>query len=521
MQLQLSDTEIALPGDLSSDQTYDVLLNGQHVWSFQPSRDTTRVRGHLVAPWPKNLRRHLLGRAEVAVREHATATVVALGSHVFGGVEDQDVSVTDKEGYALILDKYGKLTRPLSAEGGDTLTELMDHIERLLDVLHDACGVPAFLAYGTLLGAVRNGRLIGHDNDVDLGYVSDCAHPVDVVRESYRIERTLAEQGWSVRRGSGTRLNVRLRLSDGSMRFVDVFTSHWVEGVYYMPQDTGFRLPREAILPLTTVELLGRRLPAPADYERLLAETYGPGWRVPDPSFKYQTPRWLARRIAGWFGGLRAGRKQWDTFYGARRSEIPRRHSRFAAWVQESFPGAHPLVDLGTGNARDAAWFARQGRRVLALDYSLGIIGRAAGRPKLQALPLSFEVVNLNDTREVLSLGMRLARRDEPIDLYGRFLLHSLEGKGRDNVLRLASLALRRGGRLFLEFRTTEDAALPHHFPQPQRHFLDPDEVVAGIEAHGGRVVHLAAGTGLAPLLDEDPHVCRIVATWPVRPGAA
>ena len=33
-------------------------------------------------------------------------------------------------------------------------------------------GVEAFLAYGTLLGAVREGRLLGHDSDADLGYVS-------------------------------------------------------------------------------------------------------------------------------------------------------------------------------------------------------------------------------------------------------------------------------------------------------------------------------------------------------------
>jgi hypothetical protein len=520
MPLQLSDSEIVLPLDLAADQTYDVLLNGQHVWSLQPSRDTVRSRGHLTARWPKNLRRYLVGRAEVTVRDHASGTVIGTVTHVFGDAPDQVVSVTDKEGHALILDKYGKLTRPLSAEADDTLQELMDNVERLLEVLARDCGVPAFLAYGTLLGAVRNGKLIGHDNDVDLGYVSDCDHPVDVVRESFRIERTLAAQGWVVRRGSGTRLNVRIRLRDDTMRFIDVFTSHWVEGVYYMPQDTGFRLPREAILPLTTVELLGRELPAPADYERLLAETYGPGWRVPDPSFRYETPRWLSRRIAGWFGGLRAGRKQWDVFYGAHR-DLPRRGTKFAGWVDRKFPADHLLVDLGSGNARDAIFFAQRGRPVVAVDYSMGIVTRSAARPKVQALPITFESVNLNDTREVLALGMRLAERDAPVDLYGRFLLHSLEGKGRDNVIRLASMAMRKGGRLLLEFRTLEDAELPHHYPQSQRHFLDPDEIVAAIKARGGRIRHLSAGTGLAPFRGEDPHVCRIVATWTGRRGAA
>ena len=56
-------------------------------------------------------------------------------------------------------------------------------MERILDALHEI-GIEAFPAYGTLLGAVREGRLLGHDSDADLGYVSRRTVPVDVIRES-------------------------------------------------------------------------------------------------------------------------------------------------------------------------------------------------------------------------------------------------------------------------------------------------------------------------------------------------
>jgi hypothetical protein len=171
-------------------------------------------------------------------------------------------------------------------------------------------------------------------------------------------------------------------------------------------------------------------------------------------------------------------------------------------------------VDLGAGNGRDALWFAGQGRSVIAVDYSMGEIGRAAKRAARRKLTVSFESLNFSDTREVLALGTRLARTEAPVDLYGRFLLHSLEGLGRQNILRLASMTLRRGGLLLLEFRTTEDARRHHHFKQRTRQYLDPADVVAMIEARGGRVLHRSAGTGLASFEDEDPHVCRIVATW-------
>ena len=319
----VDDERIRLPRSVDPETTYDILLNDRHVWSLQPGRDTTSEDGVPVAPWPPALQRYLSGRAEVAVRDHVTGELIATTLHVFAGDSTTEVTVTDATGRSLVLDKWGRLTRPLSAEDGGVIDELMDEVVRVMDVLRYKAGVPAYICYGTLLGAVRNGRLIGHDNDIDIAYVSEHPHPVDVVREGYRVERVLRDEGWVVRRGSGVRLNVRLKLRDGSMRFVDVFTSHWVEGVLYIPSDTGFRLPRETILPLTTIELMGRQVPAPADPDRLLAATYGPNWQVPDPSFRYTTPRELSRRLGGWFGGLMTHRKHWDSFDSKQRAQVP------------------------------------------------------------------------------------------------------------------------------------------------------------------------------------------------------
>ena len=104
-------------------------------------------------------------------------------------------------------------------------------------------------------------------------------------------------------------------LSDGGARFIDVFTANWVDGIVYMPSDTGFEIPIEDVLPLGTVSLHGHDVPAPRNPDLMLSHTYGENWRVPDPSFKYETPRWLKRRIMGWFGGLNSHRKHWDGFY--------------------------------------------------------------------------------------------------------------------------------------------------------------------------------------------------------------
>lgn len=526
----VDDHGVDLPSGLDDDLTYDVLVNDQHVWSFVPGRDVS-AKGRPASqqpegpddgprapfvPWPPALAKRLRGRAEVALRHHVSGEVLGSTDHVFDGADDETAAVADRRGRPLIVDKYGRLTRPLSQQEPEIVQELLGVCAHLLDVLSDDAGVPAFVVYGTLLGAVRDQRLITHDNDVDLAYLSRLPHPVDVAREGLRVERILRAAGYDVRRGSGVRLNVRVKLSDGSLRGIDVFTAHWVEGVLYMPSDTGFRLPEATILPLGEVELHGHPMPAPNQPEPLLAATYGPGWREPDPAFKYDTPRPLHRRLNGWFGGLISHRKYWDAFYSQQRQLVPKEPSPFATWVNEHHGSGRPLVDVGCGTGRDSLWFASQGRHVVGIDYNLGVLRRAARRSERRELDTEFHLVNLYDSRAVLAWGARLAHREEPCDVYARFTLHALREEGQANLVRLASMALRREGKLFLEFRTPEDSDLPHVFNH-KRHFLSPDEARALVTTAGGRVVDQVVGRGLAPYESEDPHVCRMVATWAGR----
>ena len=276
-------------------------------------------------------------------------------------------------GNPLILDKYGRLTRPLSAEDADSLDELPRPGRRAPGDAARQGGRPGLhqLRHPARRGARRPADRPRQRRRPRLRERASPTPSTSSARRS-ASSGSCATPGWNVRRGSGSRVNVRLTPGDGSTRASSTSSPRTGStAVLYMPSDTGFGLPREAILPLTTVELHGRPFPAPADYERLLAATYGPDWRVPDPVVQVRDPavalppaQRLVRRPAHQpqvLGRLlrrdRAGRCR----------PTP---SAFARWVAGAYPSERPLVDLGAGNLRDARWFADEGRTdVLAVDY--------------------------------------------------------------------------------------------------------------------------------------------------------
>jgi SAM-dependent methyltransferase len=120
-------------------------------------------------------------------------------------------------------------------------------------------------------------------------------------------------------------------------------------------------------------------------------------------------------------------------------------------------PGAD-LVDIGCGTGRDSFWFAEQGRRVEGLDYSTVGLDRAAVECRRRmatgsvAVP-SFASMNLNDLRQVLHTGARLAASPRAVDVYARFVADVVSPSVRADLWRLLDMAGRSGGRSFLEVR--------------------------------------------------------------------
>ena len=490
----------------------DVLFDGRRIWSFWLQRDGESTGGSYVVAWPAALRRFLNGTTRLQLVEHVTGSV-AYDAEVRLGQGDARIAVVNERGLPLGVDKSLRLAQTFDTRSAEHVAPLLDSIDEVLTALRKA-GIEAFPAYGTLLGAVRGGRLIGHDSDADIGYVSHFTHPVDVVRESFRLQRALADMGYSIQRYSGAAFKVDVLEADGSVRGLDVFGGFLADGNLHLMGEIRTPFEREWVFPLGTTTLEGRELPAPANTDAFLTATYGPSWRVPDPAYQFGTPPSTARRLNGWFRGTRVQREAWDRTYSRLPSEPPDiRPSRFARWVRRQ-EGRVParVVDIGCGTATDDLWFARRGASVLGLDYALRGSEPVAELAAAEGVDLTFRDMNLSELRSTLAQGARVAQQPGPRVVTARHIADATDRVGRAHLWRACDMMLRGGGRLYVEVLTdrgTDDsfAREQHLRPVPMR------RVLRELEGHGATVLSHRQ-TRARPHSRAGHRIGRLVVEW-------
>lgn len=492
------------------DGPLDVLIAGHRVWSFSTSRDAVRSGSGLFVAWPRPLAALLDGRAEVALVPHNGGDPLFSGPIRFGR-SSAPLALVDDLGHPLSLDKGGRLQRTFEDFADESRTELIDATHRVLVDLTEKCGLDAYLCYGGLLGAARSGRMIGHDSDLDLAYLSRYTHPFDIIQECRAAERQMAALGWKVVRMSAANFKIWVPLPSGKRAGVDVFGSFHVNDHFHITGSLRGRLDRDAIVPFGTIDLEGVEFPAPADVPRFLEFTYGPGWKVPDPAFHFDHPAAHVRRMSQWFRGTRNRLPHWQEFYKGPYRQVPTTPSDFAGWAGSRMEPGSPIVELGAGTGRDAVGFVRSGHPVLASDYCSGARAATTEAARAAGVRTPYRQINLESLKSVLVAAARIAHEPEPRNIYARGLVDALAPTGRLGLWRFCAIAGRRGGRTFLEFSTTPRWSRP--LARHRGTLVDADRIVAEIEQHGGTVVERIGPRSLG-LPGRNRSICRLVVSW-------
>lgn len=136
--------------------------------------------------------------------------------------------------------------------------------------------IPAFVSDGTLLGLVRDGRLIPHDNDLDFVVLGIRHHKI--------IRNIMAKDGFKL--ASLSRLGshiYHMSFFNESEHIVD-FTLYEEAGsnfVSFRDSDNYFVIPKDLVAHLIWLEVGGAKVPVPKLSEDFLQLQYGAGWKTP------------------------------------------------------------------------------------------------------------------------------------------------------------------------------------------------------------------------------------------------
>ena len=487
-----------------------------------PRKDIQRSLGRDFAgfrfPFSRALFRLLPDGATVSARSNGKRLPVLKGTTptIRNGTQQDGSLLLERlrDGH-IIGAKSGQLFLPLkgTALGDKTLHafELGNEIFARLFSKH------LFICYGTLLGCIREGDFIPHDDDVDVCFLAEGSTIHEATEEFRKVVEGLRNKGYTVEVQSQIQFHWRIAGVE-----IDVFMA-WIEAGRFYSYNVAAPLARDDIYPVRPHDFNGREVPVPCNPTAVLEAIYGPGWRVPDPQFQWRPnpeARAMMRRINDMpldhLSARQQIRRYWATFYGATRTTIP---SSFAVSVAIELPEHATIIDIGCGNGRDSILFASLGHRVLGLDIVSEAI-RSNQRLVRERGLTTVEFAQI-DVGTPAALDRHLAallngdaglRPERPqIAVYARFLLHAITIEEESVLLESLSRHLPSGARCYFEFRTEADAGTTKQFGEHYRRYIHLERFVARATASDLlSCTYSVQGRGLAKFGDEDPLIGRV-----------
>ena len=182
----------------------------------------------------------------------------------------------------------------ITINNNPTSDEIYNHLSYISKIL-ETNSIKYWIAYGTLLGAIRQNDIIDYDYDFDLGILYDDYNKV------LDLNNLVKDNGYIFEKGYGTvyssknkndsfykwRVSIKIKYKEnpiGDLYIYNICKDNFLrrydieEKIYYYPNST---FPYLFIDTLSTTRIRDLILPCPSYPEILLEHFYGPIWRIP------------------------------------------------------------------------------------------------------------------------------------------------------------------------------------------------------------------------------------------------
>jgi hypothetical protein len=422
--------------------------------------------------------------------------------------EHTPADLREKLANGYVLSQWGRLqlSKRLDVEWQQAVLALYERVRALLQA---KLGVDAFVIYGTLLGAVRDGGYIGHDVDFDAAYVSALRSGPDAAEELTAIALALVEDGLRIEAFPAC---LHIVDPDHPDHRIDLFHTFFDEaGLLRFPFGVAGSTDFDESRWTGTEEfaLPGGTALAPRDPDALIEHRYGPDWRLPKPGFNWDLDRTSAA-LEGRLTVEQRTKVYWADFYARTEYTTGSTFFEFVS-ARPGTPGT--VVDIGCGDGRDSCAFGTTGRTVLGLDQSP--VGIEHARSRAEGLGLDRVDFRTCDVSSVDDLGAALDEVREPgapTLFYLRFFLHAIHEPVQVALLDAITEHALPGDLFAAEFRTDKDADNAKVHTKHYRRFQNGAELVADLRRRGWVIEHEEESAGLSPYGEEDPVLMRVIA---------
>lgn len=204
-------------------------------------------------------------------------------------------------------------------------------------------------------------------------------------------------------------------------------------------------------------------------------------------------------------------KKYWDEYYREHGLEQGiQDESTFAFFCQKKFLKYEQkkILEIGSGNGRDARFFAKNNHNIIAVDQSHNgvTIYNDAHDNKIHYQENNFVKMEYN--------------KFENIDIvYSRFTLHAIQLEEENIVINKVYNLLNKDGMFMIEVRSTKDPlygvgeALEDnaYFTDHYRRFIDSSEFIKKVIEIGFKLVYFIEENNLSIYKDDNPYLIRAI----------